>query len=152
MRRQIKAMGETKENKGKQSSELEQILTQLSVDQVRFIVSRQGYLTDKEAAKSIGIRPNRISQWKYAGVPIDEAVRLMAADGLTIALHVRKRSVAKAMMVKVAGLDSEDGKLRQGVATEIIEWEMGKAAQPTDSQVSGEIVIRMTGNVRPEEL
>ena len=66
---------------------------------------------------------------------VKEAVRLMAYDGMITAQHIRRKALAKAMLVKVKGLDSDDDSLRQRVATEIIEWEMGKAMQP--QEISG---------------
>jgi len=111
------------------SSELGQALARLSTDQIRFVVARQEFSTDKEAAQEIGVKPDTVYQWKHKGVPIDEAVRLMAADGVVVAMELRRRNLAKAMAVKVAGLDSGKEQMRQNVATEIIEWEMGKPMQ-----------------------
>lgn len=127
------------ENQGKSSSDqLRQVLDKLSTDQIRFIVARQEFSTDKETAKQIGIKPDTVSQWKYKGVPINEAVRLMAMGGLVVAQEMRRRSLAKAMLVKVEGLDENDTRVRQNVATEIIEWEMGKAKQGLDLTSKGE--------------
>ena len=124
-------------NQEKSSSDkLHQVLGKLSTDQVRFIVARQEFSTDKEAAIEIGVKPDTVSQWKHKGVPIDEAVRLMAMDGLIVAQEVRRRNLAKAMLVKVEGLDESNPRIRQNVATEIIEWEMGRATQR--QEVSGE--------------
>jgi len=114
------------------SEDLDRVLAQLTPDQIRFVVARQEHNTDKEAAESLELKPNTISYWKAKDVPIDRAVRLMALDGLVTALHVRKRNLAKAMLVKVGGLDSEDERTRQNVATEVIEWEMGKAMSRTE--------------------
>lgn len=111
------------------SSELGQALARLSTDQIRFVVARQEFSTDKEAAEEIGVKPDTVYQWKHRGVPIDKAVRLMAFDGVEVASELRRRNLAKAMAVKVAGLDSNKEVTRQNVATEIIEWEMGKAMQ-----------------------
>ena len=119
-----------KPNQEKSSSDgLGQVLARLSTDQIRFVVARQEFSTDKEAAHEIGIKPDTAYQWKHKGVPIDEAVRLMAADGVVVASELRRRNLAKAMAVKVAGLDSSKEQTRQAVASEIIEWEMGKAMQ-----------------------
>ena len=108
------------------SEQLSTVLAQLTTDQIRFVVARQECPTDKEAAEAIGIKPDTVYRWPDA---VKEAVRLMAADGLIVAREVRRRSLAKAMLVKAAGLDSENERVRQGVSTEIIEWEMGKATQ-----------------------
>jgi len=126
-------MSESKTNQEKSSfDELEQVLAELTVDQIRFVVARQEFSTDKEAAGEIGIKPDTVYQWKYKGCPIDEALRLMALDGVIVAKHLRRRNLAKAMAVKVAGLNSDEERTRQSVATEIIEWEIGKAKQPTE--------------------
>lgn len=116
-------------NEENQSSDLALVLEKLTPDQIRFVVARLDYDTDKEAAESLGIPANRVYQWKSRKIPIDDAVRLMTLDGLITALHVRKRNLAKAMLIKVSGLESDDERLRQSVATEIIEWETGKATQ-----------------------
>ena len=124
---------EAQEREEKYTSEaLENILAQLSTDQIRFVVARQEFSTDKEAAEAIGVSPQTVYRWPDT---VKDAVRLMATDGLVTAQIVRKRALAKAMLVKVGGLDLRDDRLRQAVATEIIEWEMGRAMQR--QEVSG---------------
>jgi hypothetical protein len=46
-------------------------------------------------------------------------------------------------------LDSIDEQVRQRVATEIIEWEMGRATQPVDQHTehSGEVGLRIIEEV-----
>jgi len=134
---------ETQELAGKfTSEELSDVLAQLSTDQIRFVVARQECNSDKEAAEAIGIAPGTVYHWPDA---VKRAVRLMAQDGIVVATHVRRRNLAKAMLTKVAGLDSIDESVRQRVATEIIEWEMGKATQPVDqhNENSGEVTVRV---------
>lgn len=139
------------ENQEKQvnpsSEQLEAVLLQLTTDQIRFIVARQDVATDKAAAEEIGVSADTISRWKREGVPIDDAVRLMALDGMVTALHIRKRHLAQAMAVKVAGLKSDDERLRQGVATEVIEWELGKATQKQEHTGAGGGPIEVENNV-----
>lgn len=120
----------TDESEREQTSDaLSAVLNELTIDQMRFVVNRLEHTTDKDAAIATGVSPSTVKDWKYKGAPIDEAVRLMAQDGLIIAQHIRRKNLAKAMLVKVAGLDISDERLKQMVATEIIEWEMGKAKQ-----------------------
>lgn len=111
------------------SSDLDEVLGRLTFDQIRFVVARNEIHKDKDAAESIGLSPNTVKYWKQEGAPIDEALHLMSRDGAITALHIRRRHLAKAMAVKVKGLDSDDEKVRQDVATELIEWELGKATQ-----------------------
>ena len=123
------------------AAELAEVLARLNVDQIRFVVARQEYGSDREAAEAIDMSPNTVKQWKYRGAPLDEAVRLMVYDGVVVARTLRRRHLAKAMAVKVAGLDEDDQKLRQGVATEVIEWEMGKATQKTEAKLEGGVTV-----------
>lgn len=111
------------------AAQLERLLEQLNTNQKRFIIARQEHTTDKEAAQSINLSPDTVKNWKYGGAPIDAVVNLMVADGVVMALHLRRNALAKAMAIKVAGLDSDKEQTRQSVSTEIIEWEIGKATQ-----------------------
>lgn len=127
-------------------SELDAVLARLSIDQLRFVVARQECATAREAARKIGLSESTVYRW---GGDVETAVRLMAHDGLTTALHLRRRALAKAMAVKVAGLDSGDERVRQAVATEVIEWELGKATQRQEHSGPGgeDIPIRIIGGV-----
>jgi hypothetical protein len=138
-------INQTKPNRT--SDELGETLQDLTTDQIRFVVARQEFSTDKEAARAVRISAATVKYWKQEGAPIDLAVRQMATDGLIVAKELRRRNLAKAMAVKVKGLDSTDDKLRQSVATEVIEWEMGKATQR--QEVKGEVntTMRVIGGV-----
>ena len=114
---------------------LAEIIGGLTTNQIRFIVARYGTGTDKGAAESIQISPSTVSNWKYDGVPIDEAVCLMSLDGIVVAKEILRRNLAKAAAVKVAGLDSNDERIRQGTSSEILDRELGRAVQPT--QITG---------------
>lgn len=102
------------------------VLAQLTIEQIRFVVARQRYATDKEAAEAIGLKPDTVYRWPEA---VREAARALAMEGIATARELRRRYLAQAMLVKVDGLVSADEKIRQAAATEIIEWEMGKATQ-----------------------
>jgi len=116
----------------------------LSLDEIRFLIARSETTTDKEAATAIGYSPRTIVGWPAGRKElIRRALRYMAQDGLVTALHLRRRNLAKAMAVKVRGLDSDDDRLRQQVATELIEWELGKATQTNKNEDSGEFIIRV---------
>lgn len=136
---------------------LNAVLEQLTLDQIRFVVARQDCGTDREAARLVGVSESTVNHWPKI---VKDAVRLMAYDGLATARHVRRRNLAKAMLVKVRGLDSGDEKIRQSVATEIIEWEMGRAETPlsmkradelTDDELAAIAASGGTGATTPED-
>jgi len=133
---------------------LETILRQLSIIQLRYVVARAECKTDKEAAEMIGISPASVKGWDNKA-QVDDAVRLMIYDGVMTAKELRRRSLAKAMAIKVSGLDLEDDeRLRQNVATEIIEGELGKPRQQTDENVNlnakHEVTVRYVNDWRDQ--
>jgi hypothetical protein len=99
------------------------------VDQLRFVTARFNCSTDKDAAREIGVSPDTVTYWKRSGVPIDDAVKLLAFDGVIMAREILRRSVAEAAAIKRAGLHSKTEKIRQDASTEILDRELGKPTQ-----------------------
>lgn len=131
-------MNETQTNTEKSiSDQIDELLATLSKDQLRFCVALLDYPTKKEAAESIGLNPDTVYRWNGN---IDAAVKLMAKERLEATKAIRRNALIKAIMVKTAGLDSDDESVRQKAATEIIEWELGKAQQLMDVTSKGEMV------------
>lgn len=132
------------------SSELSDILQRLTVDQMRYVVARMDFPTKGEAAQAIGLKPDTVYRWNGE---VERAVELMAMDALESAKGIRRRNLLKAMAVKVKGLDSKDEALRQKIATEIIEWELGKAGGTLDVTSGGEsLANKMTDEERMERM
>lgn len=117
------------------SEQLSELLKQLSKDQLRYVVAFQDYPSKKDAAEAVGIKPNTVYNWPDV---VDVVAQMMAMESADSALAIRRRNVVKAMMVKVTGLDSNDERIRQNAATEIIEGELGKAGQKVDLTTGGE--------------
>ena len=137
-------MEETQKILEKSTSErLSEIIPQLTTNQRRFIVAMQGCPTKKEAADSIGLEPNTVYGWPDI---VDEAIDLVTRDVIEAARQLRKSGLLKAIMVKLAGLDNDDDAFRQRIATEIIEWEMGKAELPIEHR--GGVHIYLPDNQR----
>lgn len=127
------------------SKRIEEILSELIPDQLRFVVARLHAHTDKEAAKEIGISPSTAYGWPNKSI-IDEAILLINAEPIDAAREIRKKNLVKAMMVKAKGLDSKDERLAQATATEIIEWELGKAKQAIDAHIDDHIIVTVRGD------
>jgi hypothetical protein len=121
--------------------DLQELLDRLNLTQIRFFIARQDCDMDKDAAAAIGITASAVKSWPPAiKETIRQALVLAARDGVVTALHLRRKTLAKAMAVKVRGLDSADERIRQGTSTEIIEWELGKALQKSQINMRAEVV------------
>jgi len=120
-------------------SHTDAIFSQLSKLQWRFVTAmvENPSFNKKEAAEHIGIQPETVYKWPpYVNEAID-AARLNVHNA---ALGMRKQAVLQAVAVKVKLLESEDENIRSKAASEIIEWELGKANQPVE--VKNSIIIQ----------
>ena len=113
-------------------TELDAILAQLSHEQMRYITARLQTNDKTAAAKAIGLKPDTCYRWPAY---VERAVLLIQQEQIQTARHILEHTLVKAMMVKVAGLDSAKEQVRQAVATEIIEWNLGRPRQQTDLSV-----------------
>lgn len=118
---------------------------QLSDSQWRFVTAmvENPTYSKKDAAAHIGITSDTVYRWpKY----VDEAIEQARRDVHEAARSMRRQAVLKAIAVKLALLDSEDESVRSKAATEIIEWELGKAIQRSEHTGADggalEIIIR----------
>lgn len=108
------------------SERLSDLWPKLSRNQRRFVVAMQESATKKEAAEVIGLEPDTVYRWPDV---VDEAVKRLSDDVEAAVWDILHSSAAKAAMVKIAGLDDDDSKLRQAVASEIIDRILGKPTQ-----------------------
>lgn len=109
------------------------IWAQLNHNQRRYVVAMQESSTKREAAQAIDLEPDTVYRWPTL---VDEAVELMALNIKDAAIDILANAAVKAAMIKVAGLDSSNEKIRQDAATEILDRQLGKPLQK--SEVAGE--------------
>lgn len=134
-------MSESQENPENSTSEqLSAILASLTVDQIKYVIARQDTATDKEAAEAVGVKPNTVYKWPPE---VDAAVRLLAVSSVEGARALMQRSLLKAVQMKIGALDSDSESVQQKAATEIIEWIMGRAAQPVTGKDGESIPIQI---------
>lgn len=98
----------------------------LSPTQKRFAVAMLDYPTKKEAAEAIGLSPQTVYNWNGS---IDTVVSIMQENAALSALSIILASTNKAAMVKAAGLDSDNEKIAQDAASEILDRSLGKPTQ-----------------------
>ena len=115
--------------KNLEKSTFEDIWKQLNRNQRRFVIAMQEYPTKSEAAKAIDIRPNTVYGWSDI---VDDAIRLLSEGIADAAREIIAQATAKAAMVKVIGLDSGDERIRQNVASDILDRRLGTAIQRSE--------------------
>lgn len=101
----------------------------LSDAQWRFITAmvENPSFSKKEAAEYIGITPDTVYKW--GADLINSALEEARHSAHNASVAMRQQALLKAMRVKIALLDSDDESIRSKAASEIIEWELGKATQ-----------------------
>jgi hypothetical protein len=113
-------------------SELDAILAVLTHAQLRYVTARLQTDDKTAAATAVGLKADTCYRWPAY---VERAVILIQREQITTARHILEHTLVKAMMVKIAGLDSAKEATRQAVATEIIEWNLGRPRQQTDLAV-----------------
>ena len=133
------------------SERFSKIWRQLNHNQRRFVVASLEFPTKKEAAQSIDIEPDTVYRWPDI---VDEAIELATDETRETAIGMLAESLTKAVMVKIAGLDSNDEKVRHAAATEIIDRLLGRATQPMEhtGKDGGKIPILVVGGVNLDDV
>jgi hypothetical protein len=116
------------------SERLSGVWRQLSRNQQRFVIASLEEPNKRLAAEAIDIKPDTVYRWPEI---VDEAISLARDYTKDTAIEILAQSLAKAAMVKVGGLDSDDEKIRQAVATEILDRKLGKPSQPMEHTGAG---------------
>jgi len=135
----------TRENnkKNPRNQHTDGVFAQLSDKQWRFVTAmvENPSFSKKDAATYIGLVPDTAYRWPSY---VNEAVEQARRNVHDAALAMRKQAVLKAVGVKLALLNSDDEAIRSKAASEIIEWELGKAATRADIDITSD-GERLTG-------
>lgn len=127
-------------------NQLDALLEQLSLDQKRWLIERMRCASDAEACRRVGINRGTIYDWRNAGAPIDQALELLANDGIHMARSILRSAIPGAALVLADALDDRDKRLRQAAALEILDraGQVGKPAQK--QEVSGSFSLTIAGS------
>ena len=114
----------------------------LTPTQRRFVVAMTEHPNKKESAEAIGISPQTAYNWNGN---VNEAIDFVRDNIALATLGVLTANAAKAAMVKSAGLDSDDERIAQAAATEIIDRILGKSVQRSEvTGRDGEPIFKLT--------
>jgi len=99
---------------------LQELVKNFTVDQLRYLAVRPFVRYDKEAAAAIGLAAETVCRWENKA-DVDEAIKLMIADGIIVAAEILRRYVPQAATELVEELaDSEVG-MRHRAAKEVLD-------------------------------
>lgn len=102
-----------------------------------FVLKRLEGHTVTSAAAEVGV--GRTTTYAKSWANVERCVELAQTQALEGALSVLQRALLEAASVKVAGLRSAEERIRQGVATELIERFAGKAKTEIDLNHGGSV-------------
>lgn len=125
----------------------------MPLNDIRLMIARSECNTLKQACELTGLKYRGVRFWRSEDPErrerFERALRLVAQDAVAAALEIRRRTVGKAMAVKARLLDSDDERIRSAAASDIIEWEMGKAKQR--QEIHGTIAYKGYVGINPDE-
>ena len=132
------------------STRLDEIKAQLSADQLAFLAERVLCRTDKEAAANLNFGYSTVLSWPEKPI-INEAVRLILADGVDVSRGILRRALADAARVKVDGLKARGVGVKQAAATEILDRFLGKPKQSIEATVTADVTVKGYMVVSPDD-
>jgi hypothetical protein len=128
------------------------IWRKLNRNQRRFVVSMPEHGSKKACAEAMDLVAGTVYGWPCY---VDEAVELYQEHIADAATGILVDGIARAALVKVAGLDSGDERIKQMSATEILDRYFGKAKQRTEhtGEDGGPLKVEMValGGIDPDE-
>ena len=117
------------------SERFSEVWRELSHNQRRFVVAMRQCSTKAEGAKLIQLEPDTVYRWPAL---VDEAIDLMDDSIKDASVEILSFAAAKAAMLKVGGMDSDDEKVRQDSASEILDRVLGRPQQAIKHEGTGE--------------
>lgn len=131
------------------ASNINQLLENATPEQVKWVLARLVKKTDAEAAKEIGMHPSTVCRWPNKA-DLDKAVMLYLRQPIDAALNILREAAVDAAVLKVEGLKSKKETIRQSVATEILDRNIGKPKQT--QEVEGSLQVRHVAELTDEQL
>lgn len=122
---------------------LDERLSNLDIEETRYVYRRALATSDKEAYKSVGVSYN----WLKAHGK-DKLNGLAAELAQDTNLHIRKlieQYGVPAVKELIDELTHRNVRVRSNAATKLLEWQIGKPVQHVDqkNEDSGEVIIRI---------
>lgn len=113
--------------------DLRTLLDQLVDNRLDYVMARSKCNSVSEALRQSGISRAAYYSWsKDEQAYLEDVAQRVKRETATRALMVLQDAAEQAAKVKVAGLTNRDERIKQNVATEILDRTIGKAANPIE--------------------
>ena len=126
---------------------LDKVFEGLNEREIAYVLARSESVSNSEALRKCGFSQGWLS--KRDIVKLNSRADEIRVNKAVRAALILEGAVEQAAKVKVAGLKVRDERIKQAVATEILDRELGKPTQRQEvtGKDGGVIVIRMTGDI-----
>ena len=131
----------------KEMANLDKVFEGLNEREIAYVLARSESVSNSEALRKCGFSQGWLS--KRDIVKLNSRADEIRVNKAVRAALILEGAVEQAAKVKVAGLKVRDERIKQAVATEILDRELGKPTQRQEvtGKDGGVIVIRMTGDI-----
>ncbi len=121
--------------------DLRTVLNGLQDKQLAYVLSRAKSVSTAEALRNAGLGKNVYYKWtEEERAHLEEVAYRLQREQAVQAMLVLQDAVKQAAEVKVSGLKSRDERVKQNVATEILDRTVGKATDKLDVTTSGNTI------------
>lgn len=126
---------------------LDSVFEGLDERETAYVLARSDSVSNSEALKKCGMSEGWLYKRNYED--LNARADILRKDKALRAALILGEAVEQAAKVKVAGLKVRDERIKQAVATEILDREFGKPTQRQEvtGKDGGVIVINMTGDI-----
>lgn len=132
-------------------NDLRTVLDGLQDKQLAYVLSRAKSVSTAEALRNAGLGKNVYYKWpEEEREHLEEIAYRLQREQAVQALLVLQDATKQAAEVKVSGLKSRDERVKQNVATEILDRTIGKSTDKLDVTSGGESIKGYVG-INPDD-
>jgi hypothetical protein len=126
-------------------SDLRTEINQLSDLRLDYVMARSRVTSDAQGIRESGVNKTTFYSWsEEERNKLNDIAQRLKRDTALKALTIIQNAAEEAAKVKVAGLKSRDERVKQGVATEILDRGVGKVTDKVDVTSGGEKIQPVT--------
>jgi hypothetical protein len=124
--------------------DLRTVLDGLQDKQLAYVISRSKSVSTAEALRNANLGKNVYYKWtEEEREYLEEVAYKLQRENAVRAMMILQDAAVKAAEVKVSGLNDRDSRIKQSVATEILDRTVGKSTDKLDVTSGGEPIVQV---------